>query len=178
MLQRVGLPASTFDRLPAGVLRRAATAHRHRPGARSSSPRLIVCDEAISALDLSTQAQVLNLLVDLQEELGVAYLFIAHDLTVVRHVSDRVVVLYRGQIMESGSADAVCRSPLSPVLGRIVVGIAGAPDPVAQRRPPRGPRIDTVRVATSASGGRPLDACPLRPAVPSRRRRVQHDATP
>src|SRR6202035_4512773 len=77
-------------------------------------PRLVVCDERVSALDLSVQAQALNLLRELQNEFELSYLFIAHDLAVVRHLSHRIVVLYRGRIMEQGDAAVVYGRPIHP----------------------------------------------------------------
>ena len=113
LLDLVGLRASDARQVPAGVLRRPAPAHRHRPGP-GAEPGVSSCDEPVSALDLSVQAQVLNLLNELQQELGVSYIFISHDLSVVRHVADRVAVMYLGRIIETGATEDVFDRPRHP----------------------------------------------------------------
>lgn len=110
LLDRVHLPADAERRLPrefsGGQRQRVAIAR-----AIALNPRLIICDEPVSALDLTTQARVLDLLIEIQEETGVAYLFVSHDLGVVRHISHRVTVLYRGEIVEAGDVDQVTARP-------------------------------------------------------------------
>src|SRR3954469_24621043 len=112
-LESVGLPAEAVDRYPAqfsgGQRQRIAIAR-----ALVCDPKVVVLDEPVSALDLSTQAQVLNLLADLRDQRGLSFLFIAHDLGVVRFLSQRTVVLYRGQIMETGPVEAVNSAPRHP----------------------------------------------------------------
>ncbi len=110
LLALVGLPADAMGRYP----HEFSGGQRQRIGiarALAVKPRFIVCDEPVSALDVSVQAQIVNLLQDLQEQLGVAYLFIAHDLAVVEHVSDHVIVMHRGKIVESAPAGAIYSDP-------------------------------------------------------------------
>jgi ABC-type oligopeptide transport system ATPase subunit len=132
ILQRVGMPADTAARYPTqfsgGQRQRIAIAR-----AVINRPRLVVCDEPVSALDLSVQAQVLNLLNELQRSLGLSLLFISHDLTVVRHVSHRTIVLYQGRIVEQGAASQIHEQPQHPYT-RTLLAAAPVPHPVLQRQ--------------------------------------------
>jgi oligopeptide transport system ATP-binding protein len=110
LLQRVGLKPELLRRYP----HEFSGGQRQRIGiarALAAEPALIVCDEPVSALDVSVQAQIVNLLADLQAELGITYLFIAHDLAVVEHISDEVVVLCRGEVVEAAAAEMIYREP-------------------------------------------------------------------
>jgi peptide/nickel transport system ATP-binding protein len=131
LLERVGLPAAVRARRPrefsGGQRQRIAIAR-----ALTLDPRVIICDEPVSALDLTTQARVLDLLIDIQQRSGVAYLFISHDLGVVRYISHRVAVLYRGEIVEQGDAAQVTTHPEHPYTQRLLLA-APLSDPDAQQ---------------------------------------------
>jgi ABC-type glutathione transport system ATPase component len=132
LLDQVGLPRDAAERLPrefsGGQRQRVAIARALAP-----KPKLIVCDEPVSALDLSTQARVMDLFIDIQRSTGVAYLFVSHDLAVVRHISHRVSVVYKGDIVENGSADAVTSTPEHPYTQKLLLA-APIADPVEQEK--------------------------------------------
>ncbi|MGA3170225.1 MAG: ATP-binding cassette domain-containing protein [Chthoniobacteraceae bacterium] len=122
LLAQVGLQADMMNRYP----HEFSGGQRQRIGiarALAVKPRFIVCDEPVSALDVSVQAQIVNLLQDLQEELGLTYLFIAHDLAVVEHISDHVLVMYRGKIVESASAEAIYSNPQHEYTRKLLAAI-------------------------------------------------------
>ena len=151
LLDHVRLPADAGERLPrefsGGQRQRIAIAR-----ALSRDPRVIVCDEPVSALDLSTQARVLDLFVEIQERTGVAYLFVTHDLSVVRHISHRVAVMRGGEIIETGDAATVTTAPQHPYTQRLLLA-APVPDPErqAERRAERRRLAEAAAASPGAS---------------------------
>ncbi|MFH8988694.1 dipeptide ABC transporter ATP-binding protein [Streptomyces sp. NPDC017940] len=152
LMARVGLDAAHYDRYP----HEFSGGQRQRVGiarALAADPRLIVCDEPVSALDVTTQAQVTALLAELQRELGLALVFVAHDLAVVRQVSDRVAVMRNGRIVEQGSVDEVYGSPQDPYTRQLLAAVPALdPAVAAERRAARAAGAHAVREGGGAAG--------------------------
>lgn len=132
LLAQVGLPAAAADRYPFEF----SGGQRQRIGiarAIALEPKLIICDEPVSALDVSIQSQILNLLLELQQQMQLSYLFVAHDLAVVKHVSDRIAIMYLGHLMEVGDADTIYANPKHPYTRALIAAIP-EPDPARRHR--------------------------------------------
>lgn len=161
LLGEVGLDRAHGDSYP----HQLSGGQRQRVGiarALSVEPEFLVLDEPVSSLDVSIGAQVLNLLADLQQRRGLTYLLIAHDLAVVRHLADRVAVMYLGRLVEIAPADAIYRQPLHPYTASLLAA-APVPDPQAARR-----RI--VLSGEPPSAASPLPGCPFHPRCPHPRK--------
>jgi oligopeptide transport system ATP-binding protein len=132
LMQKVGLAPEYVHRYP----HEFSGGQRQRIGiarALATNPKIVIADEPVSALDVSIQAQVVNLMQDLQQEFGLSYVFIAHDLSVVRHISDRIAVMYKGQIVELGDAEQIYQHP-THAYSRELLAAVPRPDPDRRRR--------------------------------------------
>ena len=167
LLDIVGLPARSVTRYPFEF----SGGQRQRIGIARSialNPKLIICDEPVSALDVSIQSQILNLLIELQKEFGLSYLFIAHDLAVVKHISDRIAIMYLGKLVESTDGESVYHQPLHPYTKSLISAIP-VPDP----------HHKTQRQILTGDVPSPIDppsGCSFHPRCPVVMDRCKHEA--
>ncbi len=169
LLRKVGFPADVINRYP----HEFSGGQRQRIGiarALALNPKLIVCDEPVSALDVSIQAQVLNLLSDLQSEMGLSYLFIAHNLAVVEHFSDRIAVMYLGRIVETAPARLLTGDPKHPYTQAL---LSAVPKPEVDRKEHR-----MVLQGEVPSPANPPSGCPFHPRCPIAKERCSREMPP
>lgn len=169
LLASVGLDPSHRQRYP----HEFSGGQRQRIGiarALAVEPQVIVCDEPVSALDVSVQAQIINLLQDLQEQRGIAYLFIAHDLAVVEHISDRIMVMYLGKIVEVGEASRICQVPLHPYTQALLSAVPAIDAETKRQR--------IVLAGDIPSPISPPPGCPFHPRCPLAISRCQSEVPP
>jgi oligopeptide/dipeptide ABC transporter ATP-binding protein len=165
-MDRVGLLPEQLSRFP----HEFSGGQRQRIGiarALAVSPKLIVADEPVSALDLSIQAQIVNLLQKVKNDLGLGFLFITHDLSVLRHVSDRIAIMYLGRIVESGTADDVLSHPRHPYTEALLAAIPSVDPKKRRQRPTAGGELPSPLA--------PPPGCPFHPRCPYAEEKCRHD---